>query len=469
MRKIIWKEYFFLLLGLTIILIDLFFFKTPPTLRRINLLESYLFHGLVSIIGIVILSFSLISISRTESLFFRPKIKILLTNLKVLLLSILLCLIFLEVFLQLTTREGCGQDDLILHHSYRPNCSVSSNSAEWDISVKINSEGLRDNEIQPKNKFDYRILMLGDSFTIGWGIDQGKTFSDLLEQKYNQDQLKVDVINGGTTSYSPILEYLFLKEKGLKYNPDLIILNFDLSDFQNDYYYQKLVRYDASGKIIGVSPEEANFLKLVYLNVKLIKFLESPFLVLDSKFPSKTILGEKYFYNLDYDRYALTRETISKEAEKKYTETSLKYLKLIQQLALEKNSTLVLVAYPYGHQVSGKEWAKGRHNYGFEPGKVYSSRPEEILAKFAAENNITFISLYPEFKASDKFPLYYPYDGHLTPEGHQLFADSLYAKLIEQNIFTNISVKNKIKPVLESETPASFLFVKDIYTNLPNN
>ena len=136
MRKIIWKEYFFLFLGLAIILIDLFFFKTPPTLRRINLLESYLFHGLALTIGILVLSFSLISIFRTESLFFRPKIKIFLTNLKVLLLSILFCLIFLEMFLQLTAQEGCGQNDIILHHSYQPNCSVSSRSAEWDISVK---------------------------------------------------------------------------------------------------------------------------------------------------------------------------------------------------------------------------------------------------------------------------------------------------------------------------------------------
>ncbi len=467
MRKIIWKEYFFLFLGLTIILIDLFFFRTPATLRRINLLESYLFHGLVLTLGIVILSFSLISIFRTESLFFQPKIKLFLTNLKILLLSSLFCLIFLEVSLQLTVQEGCGQEDLILHHSYQPNCSVSSSSAEWDISVKMNADGLRDDEIKPKENYDYRILMLGDSFTIGWGIDQGQTFSDLLEQKFNQNQLNVDVINGGTTSYSPLLEYLFLKEKGLKYNPDLIILNFDLSDFQNDYYYQKLARYDTSGKIIGVSTEEANFLKSIYLKVKLIKFLESPFLVLDSKFPSQTILGEKYFYNLDYDRYALTRENISPEAEIKYTETSLKYLKLIQQLALEKNITLVLVAYPYGHQVSGEEWAKGRHNYGFEQGKIYSSRPEEILAKFAAENNIAFISLYPEFKASDKFPLYYPYDGHLTPEGHQLFADSLYAKLIKNNIFTTISAQNTVKP--DPEVSAPFLFVKDIYINLPQN
>ncbi len=446
--------------------LDLFFFKTPPTLRRINLLESYLFHGMVLTIGILILSFSLTSIFRTESLFFQPKIKQFLINLKLLILSILFCLIILEVFLQLTAEEGCGQDDPILHHAYQPNCSVSSNSAEWDISVKMNSEGLRDEEIQPKQDYNYRILMLGDSFTIGWGIDQGKTFNDLLEQKFNSKQLKVDVINGGATSYAPILEYLFLKEKGLKYAPDTIILNFDLSDFQNDYNYQTLAKYDTAGELMGVSPEEANFLKSVYLKVKLIKFIESPFLVLDSRFPSKEIWGEEFFYDIDYDRYALTRLDLPKGTEEKYTQATFKYLKLIQELASKNNITLILVAYPYGHQVSGEEWAAGRHNYGFEPGKVYSNRPEEILAQFAAENNIQFISLYSDFKESNIFPLFYPYDGHLTSEGHHLYAESLYAKLLEKDFFDKISPAPKIPSVLQKkELPRPFL-VQDIFTNL---
>lgn len=469
MKKIIFKEWFFLFLGLILVWLDLFFFKTPPTLRRINLLESYLFHGIVLTIGIFILSFSLISIFRTESLFFRPKIKHFLINLKVLILSILFCLIFLEVFLQLTAEGGCSQDDTILHHSYQPNCLVNSKSAEWDISVQINSAGLRDDEIQPKDNYDYRILMLGDSFTIGWGIEQGKTFSDLLEQKeqkFNSKQLKVDVINGGATSYSPILEYLFLKEKGLKYAPDMIILNFDLSDFQNDYNYQTLAKYDASGELMGVSPEEANFLKSVYLKVKLIKFIESPLLFLDSKFPPKEIWGEEFFYDIDYDRYALTRLDLPKGTEEKYTQATFKYLKLIQELASKNNITLILVAYPYGHQVSGDEWSAGRHNFGFEPGKIYSSRPEQILAQFAAENNILFISLYPEFKESTKFPLFYPYDGHLTSEGHQLYADSLSAKLLEKGFLKDISTKKKGFSKVLPEEAVSPLFVEEVYANL---
>ncbi|HLD73270.1 MAG TPA: GDSL-type esterase/lipase family protein [Candidatus Nanoarchaeia archaeon] len=466
MRKIIFKEWFFLFWGLVIILVDLFVLKTPPTLRRINLLEGYIFQGLIFIAGLFLIVFSLVSISKKEHLFSQPKIKQFLTNLRVLFLSILFCLIFLEVFLQLTAPEGCGQDDAILHHSYQPNCSVNSKSAEWNIDVKINSDSFRDEEIQPKQNYDYRILMLGDSFTVGWGIEQGQTFSDLLEIKFNQKQLKVDVINGGATSYSPILGYLFLKDKSVQYDSDLIILNFDLSDFQNDYSYQKLARYDVSGKIIGVTPERDNFLKSIYLNVKLIKFLESPFVVLDSKFPTKKLWGKKYFYNIDYDRYALTRSDVPEEIMDKYTETSFKYLKLIQQLASEKNITFILVAYPYGHQVSGEEWAKGRHNYGFEQGKVYSDLPERLLAQFAAENNIQFIGLYPEFKESGQFPLFYPYDGHLTPAGHQLYADSLYAKLLEKGILKDISTKKKSLTKVLQEKAVNPLFIGEVYANL---
>ena len=43
----------------------------------------------------------------------------------------------------------------------------------------------------------------------------------------------------GVMSYAPALYYREIKDKGLPLNPDLVIVNVDMSDFQNDYAYAK--------------------------------------------------------------------------------------------------------------------------------------------------------------------------------------------------------------------------------------
>ena len=124
------------------------------------------------------------------------------------------------------------QKDEILHHSLKPNISSRFISKEFNTEIKINSLGLRDNEISIKNRT--RILMLGDSFTFGYGVEMNETFSELIEQNSGYE-----VINAGVMSYSPILEYRYLKKKGYLLKPDIVIQNIDISDFSDDIRYFK--------------------------------------------------------------------------------------------------------------------------------------------------------------------------------------------------------------------------------------
>src|SRR5246500_5887905 len=56
------------------------------------------------------------------------------------------------------------------------------------VPVSINSEGLRDREFSLQKPPDvYRVMMLGDSTTFGWGVKQEDTAAKLLERKLNAD------------------------------------------------------------------------------------------------------------------------------------------------------------------------------------------------------------------------------------------------------------------------------------------
>ena len=54
------------------------------------------------------------------------------------------------------------------------------------------------------------------------------------------------------SSYSPILEYLFLRRVGLSLHPDLIVLNFDMTDVHDDLVRTGLARLDERGLPLAV-------------------------------------------------------------------------------------------------------------------------------------------------------------------------------------------------------------------------
>ncbi len=116
--------------------------------------------------------------------------------------------------------ENIGQYDPMLGWSLKPSSSGISNRTGTTIEYRINSKGLRDDETSyEKPKGVFRIVLLGDSHTFGFGVPIEKHFSTLLEG-YFED---VEIINMGVSGFGVDQELLYLRSEGVKYAPDLII------------------------------------------------------------------------------------------------------------------------------------------------------------------------------------------------------------------------------------------------------
>ena len=101
--------------------------------------------------------------------------------------------------------------------------------------VKINSLGLRDREIPlTKSPGTYRILVLGDSTTFGWGVSFDDTASKILEKKLNAQQIpgyeRFEVINAGVGNYDTVQEVTYYKTRGRELHPDMVILVYFIND-----------------------------------------------------------------------------------------------------------------------------------------------------------------------------------------------------------------------------------------------
>jgi lysophospholipase L1-like esterase len=117
----------------------------------------------------------------------------------------------------------------ILGHELKPSFQASFPAGK----ASSNRQGLRDpDRTIAKPPGSRRILILGDSVVEGIGhVADEDTISRSLERLYGDG--KTEVFNLGTSGYCTFGEVELLKQKGLQYSPDVVVLVFVNNDFQN--------------------------------------------------------------------------------------------------------------------------------------------------------------------------------------------------------------------------------------------
>lgn len=118
--------------------------------------------------------------------------------------------------------------------SKKPNHTVVRSKDEFTVTFRTNAAGLRDDPVQsPKPAGTFRVLMLGDSFTLGYTVDREDLFVDLLERRWRAEGRPVDVLNCGTEGWSTDQEVAWLMEHGRELQPDLVVL----LPYDNDVFW----------------------------------------------------------------------------------------------------------------------------------------------------------------------------------------------------------------------------------------
>ncbi|MCA9438824.1 MAG: SGNH/GDSL hydrolase family protein, partial [Candidatus Omnitrophica bacterium] len=85
--------------------------------------------------------------------------------------------------------------DPVLGFRTRPNLDFQFENVEFSTRVQTNSQGYRDDEESLENP---EILILGDSFGIGWGVEEEETAASILEDRTGRKVLNMSVSGYGT-------------------------------------------------------------------------------------------------------------------------------------------------------------------------------------------------------------------------------------------------------------------------------
>lgn len=113
-----------------------------------------------------------------------------------------------------------------LGHDHIKNGSAILQSVE----IRTNDWKLRGGPVLPRNEVDRRILFLGGSITLGWGVPENETISSRVQTALREKGEKVDVLNGGVGNYNAerYVQRFFSELEGLK--PTDIVVQYFLRD-----------------------------------------------------------------------------------------------------------------------------------------------------------------------------------------------------------------------------------------------
>lgn len=300
-----------------------------------------------------------------------------------------------------------------------PNQRYSHSTAEYRITIETNARGIRSkDEIRyEKPKYIKRIVLLGDSFGFGYGVDSDEMFTARMTYYLKNDcSENVEVINLSTSGHGNAEELIALSNEGFKYSPDLVLLAWhytDLDDNVRSNLYEisdGKLRRKAKTYLPGVRERE-------FLNqFELYRFLAEKSQIYNfirnwASGNIKKILTKK---GLDQKS---GNAVIRKNSKKNYKVLlTLALLNEIEQLCQKNHSNFLIMDIPF---------RKSR---------------TEFISKFPfekASNEVSFdvVSPIEPFRQAEGKQLYWEKgDGHWTPLGCDIAGKMLAYHINENNL-----------------------------------
>jgi len=321
------------------------------------------------------------------------------------------------------------------HHRLVPNSYSEFRRRDFSYIQRVNSLGLRGREIpaaKPTNS--YRLVMLGDSFTMGMGVEDDQTFSVLLERSLKPSVAScgkaIEVLNAGVDSYAPILSFLQLKRDLGPLKPDMVVLNLDVSDLVQESAYRREAVRGPDGEIVAVPIRLGRESLLERIRTWTERHL---FFTRAALFYANRLMNYRNLTVHDVvtqARAEIVAHTLANDVDRsEQWRAVFDSLVKIQAWCENHGTEFVLTVYPWAHQVSDTEWIPGR--YTFMPrNAVASLKSPNTVHELSVAHGIQLVDLFPAFRAyKGREALYFSHDQHWTPAGHRVVADALADQL----------------------------------------
>ncbi len=319
--------------------------------------------------------------------------------------------------------------------------------------VRQNRFGFRGSEYEFSRNKKKRLLVLGDSFVWGFGVEDDEIFTSIMEKR---SDFSVEIVNMGVSGYGNDQNYLQWRQKGRLWKADEVILmvtwHTDISDNIRDkrYGYPKPVfKFDANNNLVLTNtpvpkrsgPWETRkekgegdqkkwsrklFTHSAFANVFALAMLKNE--TCRNFMESNNIVPPRLAgYDWEYPFYLSTKND---ELEKAYM-ILFKIIGMFNDDVKLAGCKLTVAIVPSVTQIYPKLWDEFRARSVHQDVEMDYERPNRRIVEWCQSKNIKVVDLLQGLKkAGESDPyLYYPINRHWTTSGHLVVADILLDEL----------------------------------------
>ncbi len=300
------------------------------------------------------------------------------------------------------------------------------------VEARANSLGFRDDEVTlTKAEGVFRILSLGDSFTVGANVEQDQAYPQVLEGLLNsrsQNGKRIEVINAGVGGYDTFHYAQFVEHYAGQYDPDLILIGFFVG---NDTYSRFSSVAETRTAVLGrrVNRDAGKGLSLLlkvwaYENLNIARALvnRGP---ANIQFARESCDQFADYYLAVQEKRVVNHVARPSAEQRRYMQANMAQLGRIQLYAATNNIPMVVALLPDENQINQALQsivipAAELAAYDFD-------MPQTALRNIFEQEEITYVDLLEDFR-SDQRCLYMD-DTHWIAIGHALAAEKIAAFL----------------------------------------
>jgi len=322
----------------------------------------------------------------------------------------------------------------VYHHDLVKN--IDGYTAEWgkkNYQISTNSLGFKDisNRTIPLTVKNKRILLIGDSFTEGMGVNFDKTFAGLLQKDLIHSN--IEILNAAVSSYSPIIYYRKIKylieTVGLKFDSVVVLL--DLSDIEDEALgyqfdsHENVISQGSAANLGAAEPvQKANKLKPA-MNVKEFFTQYTYFLGrLRNLSAALKLITRRWEGALNQRRAKWTLDdSLYNEFGKKGLTIAAQHMSQLKTYLDHRHIPLTLAVYPWPDQIFNND---------------IDSKQVIFWQNWSKQNKVDFINLFKVFIPSSNPEKtirkhYINGDVHWNIAGHQAIYEALKPGIATKN------------------------------------
>jgi len=342
------------------------------------------------------------------------------------------------------------------------NNRITYDTTEFTFTAHINTYGFRGPDVNLNDDVDCRVMLLGDSFTYGWGADYENTWGARLEQQLNTENISAQVLNLGAPGAN-IADYALLSKKAVPLlQPDVILVGVlqgddmrqvtrDIAGFPRELTFGDHVHVPpATEYLIFHYPFIAERTVLSRTTARAVQrnwqttaetyrseYTERPdwerqYMTLDAEVRDLFLDGKinPHFIEFaivmsDYWMWALQ----DPETLEPYKQTIVGDFLQLAQAA--RGARVSVVSVPHGAYTQAESY-RDLEELGFtmRTTLLETTLMDDVIEGAANTAGIEFLSVTETFRQHDELA-FYPLDGHFNDEGNRLFAEAVYPHVRE--------------------------------------